>query len=61
MAPGIREAGPSVARKNGEKRACGRDPYTKAADGQVAVTAVMLWNFAITRAASYALFKMKIA
>ena len=30
-----------------------RDPFSKAADGQVAVTAVALWNFAILRSAAF--------
>lgn len=30
-----------------------RDPYTNAASGQVAITAMMLWNFAILRTDAY--------
>ena len=30
-----------------------RDPYTKAAEGRVAVTAVALWNFAVLRTGPY--------
>ena len=38
-----------------------RDMYTKAAEGEVAVTAIMLADFAILRAAAYQRGKVKIA
>ena len=38
-----------------------RDPYSGAASGQIALTAVMLWNFAILRAAAYDRIKVKFA
>ena len=38
-----------------------RDPYSAAASGQISLTAVMLWNFAILRAAAYDRVKVKFA
>ena len=38
-----------------------RDPYTNAAKGQVAVTAVMLTDFAILRTGAYRIEKIKSA
>ena len=38
-----------------------RDPYTDAAMGQVAITALMLWNFKIVRETGWALFKVRTA
>ena len=38
-----------------------RDPYTRAAQGEVALTAIMLWNFKIVRETGWALFKVKTA
>lgn len=38
-----------------------RDPYGGAASGEVAITAVTLWNFKILREAGWALFKIKTA
>ena len=38
-----------------------RDPYTGAASGEVALTAVMLWNFKVLREAGWALFKTRTA
>lgn len=38
-----------------------RDPYTGASSGQVAVTAIQLWNFKIIRTAPYKYLKFKIA
>ena len=38
-----------------------RDPYTGAAKGEVAITAVMLWSFKILREAGWSLFKVRTA
>ena len=38
-----------------------RDPYTNAAEGQIALTAIMLWNFKIVRETGFGLFKTKVA
>ena len=38
-----------------------RDPYTDAAKGRVAITAVMLWNFKIVREGGFRLFEAKVA
>ena len=38
-----------------------RDPYTQAAEGQIALTAVALWNFKIIRDGGYSLFEFKLA
>ena len=38
-----------------------RDPYTSAASGEVALTAVMLWAFKILRTAPYTFQKFKVA
>lgn len=38
-----------------------RDPYSAAASGQIALTAAMLWNFAILRSAAYDRIKVKYA
>ena len=36
-----------------------RDPYTGAAHGQVALTAIMLWNFKILRETGFGLFQIQ--
>ena len=38
-----------------------RDPYTRASQGEVALTAIMLWNFKIVRETGWALFKTRTA
>lgn len=38
-----------------------RDPYTGAAKAEVAVTAIMLWNFGLIRKAGFARLKFKLA
>ena len=38
-----------------------RDPYTRASQGEVALTAIMLWNFKIIRETGWALFKTRTA
>ena len=38
-----------------------RDPYSKAAEGEVALTVVMLWNFKVLRETGWSLFKTKVA
>ncbi len=38
-----------------------RDPYTGAASGEVAITAVALWNFKILRETGFGLYKVKLA
>ena len=38
-----------------------RDPYTRASQGEVALTAIMLWNFKIIRETGWALFKTHVA
>ena len=38
-----------------------RDPYTGAAHGQVALTAIMLWNFKILRETGFGLFQIQKA
>ena len=38
-----------------------RDPYSGAASGEVAITAVMLWNFKVLREAGWTLFETKVA
>ena len=38
-----------------------RDPYSNAAKGQVAITAIMLWNFKIVREAGWKLFRTRTA
>ena len=38
-----------------------RDPYTGAASGQIALTAVMLWNFKILRETGFSLFDIQKA
>ena len=38
-----------------------RDPYSGAASGEVAITAVMLWNFKVLREAGWTLFESKVA
>ena len=38
-----------------------RDPYTRASQGEVALTAIMLWNFKVLRETGWALVKVKTA
>ena len=38
-----------------------RDPYSHAAEGQVALTAIVLWNFKVLREAGWSLFKTRVA
>lgn len=38
-----------------------RDPYTRASQGEVAITAHMLWNFKVLRENGWALFKVRTA
>ena len=38
-----------------------RDPYTGAASGEVAITAVALWNFKLLRETGFGLYKVKVA
>ena len=38
-----------------------RDPYTRASQGEVALTAIMLWNFKIVRETGWALVKVRTA
>ena len=38
-----------------------RDPYTRASQGEVALTAIMLWNFKILRETGWALVKVRTA
>lgn len=38
-----------------------RDPYTRASQGEVALTAIMLWNFKIIRETGWALVKVRTA
>ena len=38
-----------------------RDPYTRASQGEVALTAIMLWNFKVLRETGWALVKVRTA
>ena len=38
-----------------------RDPYTRASQGEVALTAIMLWNFKVLRETGWALTKVRTA
>ena len=38
-----------------------RDPYSRAAEGEVAMTAIVLWNFKILREAGWNLFQTRVA